>query len=324
VFLIFLLLWNVFTHQSCDDSKKRLRQWFNMYGSAATENKKSRLAAAEKMKVIMTKIKTCNANKKEKWFEELEKFLKVLPELNTLVLETFTQLDEFQQLLKHHAIEGWSTCDVKLDSGLSAEDRIQQSVRYLQQVCVSQKLLGKFGREYNKVKQILSATSIQKWYRPKYRRWIKAMNKAAIGIQALRRGYNARKQMKAIGGEIATNGSPEPSTEPSTEIETPPGTPVRTPEIETRPGTPVGTPETLKTPPQKQPEQSTAPVVVVPVVSKARAPTRAGAPVMKPSAELAAAPAEWRTECRQNFRAFLQLELLGAMLWYIHHTCNLM
>ncbi len=113
--------------------------------------------------------------------------------------------------------------------------------------------------------------------------------------------------MKAIGGEIATNGMPEPSTE-----------------IETRPGTPVGTPETLETPPQKQPEQSTAPVVVVSPVSKPRARTRADARVSKPSAELDDALEEWRTECRQNFRAFLQLELVGVMLWYIDHTCNLM
>jgi hypothetical protein len=261
-----------------------------MYGRAAMVNKKSRLAAIEKRKDIMTKIKTCEAQKREKWIKtfmqeirsmtehrqrfnvELENFQKVLPELNERITESLKHLKKFETRLQEHSIDGWSYYDVKLDEGLSAKDRVKQSVQYLQQMCVSQKWLGKFGKEYLKAKQILSATCIQKWYRPKYRRWIKAAIKAAIRIQALGRGYNARKQKKCIRGEIATNGSPEPSKE----IETPPGTPV---------GTPVGTPETLETPPQKQPEQSTAPVVVVSPVSKPRTSTRAVAPVTKHSAE---------------------------------------
>jgi hypothetical protein len=161
-------------------------------------------------------------------------------------------------------------------------------------------------------KQILSATCIQKWYRPKYRCWIKA----AIHIQALRRGYNAREQMKAIGGEIATNGSSEPSTE-----------------IETR----SGTPETLETPPpQKQPKQSTVPVVVVPLVSKARTPTRAVAPASKPSVQVDEAH-DWHVAVLTAFLAEVVVLVcygiccqqrvfengIELMLWYIDHICNL-
>jgi hypothetical protein len=172
--------------------------------------------------------------------------------LNKRITDSFEQLLKFKTHLQQKLISGWSSYDVQIGEGLSAQDRVQQSVQYLQQVCVSQHLLGKFAREYSKVKQIFSATFIQQWYRPKYRRMIQTV----IFLQAVGRGYNTHKQMNAKKCQQ------EPSTE-----------------IETRPGTPV----TPATPPQKQPEQSTALVVVVSPVSKPRAPTRAGARVSKPS-----------------------------------------
>jgi predicted nucleic acid-binding Zn-ribbon protein len=156
VFLIFLLLWNVFTHQSCDDSKKRLRQWFNMYGSAATENKKNRLAAIKKRNDILTKIKTCEAEKRKKLLQtfiqeirsmtehrqrfnvELENFQNVLPELNDRITESLKHLKKFEDLLQERSLAGWSSYDVKLDEGLSAQDRSEECAVFTASVCLTE------------------------------------------------------------------------------------------------------------------------------------------------------------------------------------------
>jgi hypothetical protein len=235
-FVMFILL--LFNSQQIYDNlytKNELREIFKRF---IVKNK------------YIQDLKTISEHRK-KFKEELKRFHDDLPELNKEIQTTLKMLSIFQKLLAGNNVDNWTTLDTINDKGLTNQDRVEQIVKYLQEVCRSYILMGKFGRESLKVRKHLSAMCIQKW-------------------------------AKRILARIAARR--------------------------------LQSTETLKTPPQTQPEQSTAPVVVVPLVCKQRAPTRAGAPVSKPTVHMDDALEECRTDWKEI--VFL-LFVCGVFFWLL-------
>ncbi len=257
------------------------------------ENKKSdklKIATLRKQAVDeLLKIATL----RKQAVDDLGTFRNIVPNLNQQIRKTTSQLEIFESRLKTQSIAGWTSYEIPLEgTDISASKQVQDIVQYLQQVCVSEKCLGKLGRKLLKATQYNAVRSIQKWYRAHLQ--YLCLIKTVTLCQAVRRGYTALKQM------IAKKGQQEPSTE-----------------IETRPGTPVGKPGTPAMPPEKQPEQRSALVVGVSRVCKK--PTRAAAPVRKPSVQVDDALEECRTHWKEDpvFYTVFLLFVFGVLFWSI-------
>jgi hypothetical protein len=221
-FILFILLLMTFYHQPYKNKNEQVRKWSDICKKMRTR----RRADFEKYKEYRQtwtivqqrkdKIEKIH-DQREVFHEDLENFFSLLPSLQHELDQTFECLDKFKKNLSLGQLEDWTSYDKSSDDKISKKEYVEDMTRYLERLCVSRKIWGRWAEQYEEAKKYIKIC-------------------AAIRIQDWRRGYKARKLAQCERDRITTSDSSEPLTE-----------------IETRPGTPADMPQTPETPPQTQP-----------------------------------------------------------------------